>query len=392
MDKWIMRDGFESAPLRWGLQASDSALALVRGGRLSHVNSRWVALERAGIWQLVAAEGVPPRIYADLNALALGEARIASTLGASTTIERFRLRGTDRILEMRIERVGDDLRPLIILFAQDISDRRARGQGLRLRREELFQKERLRVLGELASAVAHDLGSTLRTMEMRLSAFETTQRLPELQQAALIGLRESLAAATQSVRTLAEMARSGRLVLGPVNLESILEKAIAVLRMEVRHTGPAVRIAIELAKDLPPVLGTTPELSHLFINLLRNARDAMPGGGVIRVAAHASASCVQVMVTDQGHGLSAEAQRRLFEPFFTTKGRAGTGLGLWLAANTLRRIDGRISGANLEGGGGAVFTVELPIASPKRPAARKTRLASPPGRPGPKDDRRRSGR
>jgi signal transduction histidine kinase len=188
------------------------------------------------------------------------------------------------------------------------------------------------------------------------------------------------------------MARSGRLVLGPVNLESILEKAIAVLRMELRHTGPAVRVAIKVAKDLPPVLGTTPELSHLFINLLRNARDAMPGGGIIRVTAQASSSFVQVVVSDQGHGLSAEVQRRLFEPFFTTKGRAGTGLGLWLASNTLRRIGGSIGGVNLEGGVGAAFTVELPIALPKRLGAPKPRRTSPPKRPGPRGGRRRTGR
>jgi signal transduction histidine kinase len=387
-----VRHRVDVPPLRWGLQASDSALALVRGGRLSHVNERWAALERAGTWQLLVADSVPRRTYADLTALALGEAKIASTLGAGTSIERFRRTGTDRVLEVRVERVGEALRPLIIVFAQEVSDRSERRQGLRHTREALFQKERLRVLGELASAVAHDLGSTLRSMEMRLIALESTLRLPQLQQAAVIGLRESLAAATQSVRTLAEMARSGRLVLGPVNLESILEKAIAVLRMELRHTGPAVRVAIKLAKDLPPVLGTTPELSHLFINLLRNARDAMPGGGVIHVTAQASGSSVQVVVSDQGRGLSAEVQRHLFEPFFTTKGHAGTGLGLWLASNTLRRIGGSINGANLEGGVGAAFTVELPIALPKRLGAPKPRRTSPPKRPGPRGGRRRSGR
>jgi signal transduction histidine kinase len=133
--------------------------------------------------------------------------------------------------------------------------------------------------------------------------------------------------------------------------------------------------------QLPLVLGSSAELSHLFVTLLFNARDAMPDGGKVHVRAERARDRVRVTVADEGTGIAPEHLTRLFQPFFTTKGSAGTGLGLWLAQSTLRRIGGAISVRNRRTGG-AEFLVEVQVAGngqgvrPGRaPARRRERTA-----------------
>src|SRR5204862_549591 len=101
-----------------------------------------------------------------------------------------------------------------------------------------------------------------------------------------------------------------------------------------------------------------------------NARDAMPEGGTVTVAARREKNALVVTVSDEGTGLPASVQARLFEPFFTTKGSRGTGLGLWLAAGTMERLGGSIRAANLSRGG-AIFVLTFPLEQPTRRGRRR---------------------
>lgn len=357
--------------LGWlGLQASDSALALVSAGKIHLSNPRWAELDTPGAWELLAREG-QPRTYPDLRALTLGEAGRADHPGAMPLIQLFRHANDHRVIETRIERLGNPgAKPMVVLFALDVSERVRGEEELARTREALFQKEHLRVLGELSAAVAHDLGSTLRSMEMRLIALEKLRGKTPVQEEAVVGLRESVASASASVRALAEIARSGRLIIGPVDLKTIIEHALAVLRMELRHSGAAMRVVTELGRP-PLVEGTVPELTHLFTNLLRNARDAMPDGGTVRVVAEVRRRRLFVEVIDEGKGFAPSVIAHLFEAFFTTKGQAGTGLGLWLASTTMHRLGGTISAKNRDDGArGAIVTVEFPLGQSAQVATR----------------------
>jgi signal transduction histidine kinase len=174
-----------------------------------------------------------------------------------------------------------------------------------------------------------------------------------LHHAVLQGLMESIQESQRALRRLLAAVRAGSLTAGPVRLEEVVNQAITVLELDGNEK-------VEVRVDLPvqQVLATPAELSHLFITLLRNAREAMPSGGQISVRGSSADGFVFVRVADRGSGIPPRVMRRLFEPFFTTKGDEGTGLGLWLAASTMRRLGGEISAGNRPSGG-AVFTLRF---------------------------------
>jgi signal transduction histidine kinase len=118
------------------------------------------------------------------------------------------------------------------------------------------------------------------------------------------------------------------------------------------------------------VLGEAANLRYVFINLLLNARDAMPNGGTIRVRGTHTGSRVVITVEDEGTGIPKAHLHSIFRPFFTTKGSHGTGLGLSMAYGVMSRVGGSITAANRPEGG-AVFTLTFPLQPPLLEPARE---------------------
>jgi len=338
-----------------GLQATGTAFALVRGGSVVLTNRRWKQLSVGdGSWRRRSAAD-RPKSYPDLDALAVAEAKAAVAAETGTVIEVFDRPSSDTSLELRFEVAGGGDNPTVMALATDVTERLRREQELLRTREALLQKEHLRVLGELTASVSHEMGSTLRGMAARVTVLSTDAHTIRRHHAVLHGLMESIQESQRSLRRLLAATRAGSLTAGPVRLEDVVNQAIAVLHLDA---DDAERLQVKVDLTVAPVLGTPAELSHVFITLLRNARDAMPSGGQILVRGADSDGFVVVRVADRGSGIPPRVLRRLFEPFFTTKGENGTGLGLWLAASTMRRLGGAISAANRPGGG-AVFTLRF---------------------------------
>jgi signal transduction histidine kinase len=107
------------------------------------------------------------------------------------------------------------------------------------------------------------------------------------------------------------------------------------------------------------VLGVEPALETVCMNLVLNAADAMPVGGVVKVSARREDDTVRLTVTDAGSGVPEELRERILEPFFTTKGNRGTGLGLSLCRSIIERHGGRVWVESVKEGGSR-FTVSLP--------------------------------
>jgi signal transduction histidine kinase/ActR/RegA family two-component response regulator len=216
----------------------------------------------------------------------------------------------------------------------------------------LLQSQKMEAMGQLTGGVAHDfnnlltaISGSLALLEARISDERSLRLLHTAQRGASQGakLTESLLA----------FARKQRLNPIPADLNSIIVEMTEMLR---RSIGPAVEIRHVLASELWRVLVDTSQIETALLNVTLNARDAMPGGGMVLIeTANLNASseelpeevarqdCVLVSVRDTGTGMSAEVLERAFEPFFTTKevGK-GTGLGLSMVFGVVRQSGGTV--------------------------------------------------
>ncbi|MFL5312841.1 MAG: sensor histidine kinase [Myxococcales bacterium] len=365
----------------WALNVTASGLALVKDGAITTRNARWHELDVArGGWMRDGK--VEPTTWIDLSHAALAEAMQLPRRARAAVVRRYRSVQGGQVVELRLERVDAAAAPVVVL-ARDVTEQVRAEQELSDMREALFQSEHMSILGELASSVAHELGNTLRGVTARTSVLTRNARVMDEHASLVVGIQESVESALSSVRKLHEVARSGRVEPGPVDLADVLRRAIEVLQLRQAPGAAPVEVRTEVP-EIPPVLGTTAELSHLFVTLLFNARDAMPNGGKVYVRAERARDMVRVSVADEGTGIAPEHLPHLFQPFFTTKGTAGTGLGLWLAQSTVRRIGGSITARN-RGAGGAELLVELrlaadgPAVKPGRARRRRRERSAPRG-------------
>jgi len=276
--------------------------------------------------------------------------------GMATRALRLRDAGGTRLISLRLERQRRP--PAFLIWAEDVTANELREHELAEVRQSLIQQHRLLMLGEAAAAVAHDLGSTLRGLAFRTASLRQDERMLSDHAETLGALEEGLQLATAMVQRLHDFARSGAPRLQAVDIGAVLHSAVALFELETEATRSKMRVRVSVP-ELPPMQASSADLSHLFLNLLRNAADAMPRGGEIRVRARVNRKAVVLVFEDQGVGVPPALMHRLFEAYFTTKGPHGTGLGLWLAAGTMRRMGGKIV-ASPKKGGGTRFTLTFP--------------------------------
>ena len=227
-------------------------------------------------------------------------------------------------------------------------------------RDRAIAAERVRLWGEMARRVAHEMKNALTPL--RLGVYRIAGEAGP-------SLRESVQVVDEETRRLEDLAAAfaalGRPPAGPISEVDVTELLDTLLRSD---TAPPTTYDIRSAPDVPLVSGHYDELVRLFRNLIRNAVEAMHGKDVDRridvtvEPVHGNGAAperVLVRIADRGAGFEIEDAERLFEPDFTTKSR-GTGLGLALARQTARAHGGELTAAPRDGGG-AIFTVLLPV-------------------------------
>jgi signal transduction histidine kinase len=340
-------------PQRLG-SATAGGVALVERGQLRVASEKFNALSLLGRW---TREGSPPRT---LRAIVLAQAAALRKRGRPPSEVRLHSDSGETVLALRLERSGG----AVLAIVDDVTEQGRQEHELDRVRAALLQQERLRMLGEVAASMAHDLAGSLRALSLRVQALEKGGR-PKTH---LGALKEGLRSVGERLDPLRAFARFGSLELGAVKLERIVEAAAATLELEAQAKQRGVRVDLRLP-SLPLVRGSPAEVSHLFLNLLLNACDAMPEGGTVKVIAQARNETVQVQVSDQGVGIKPEDFVHLFEPFFTTKGSRGTGLGLWLVATTMRRIGGSIQAVRRKRG--TTFLLTFAVAQISRRPVRR---------------------
>ncbi|MET0591212.1 MAG: ATP-binding protein [Polyangiaceae bacterium] len=346
-----------------------TALAFVEEGRLTVKNASFEELEQkssGAAWERVDPDAKePPKAYRSMARLLIAE---ASMTGASSPVTRlYRQSGQNRYIEASYWHArGKSKSNQVVVLIQEATARvQSEHENARIR-DALVQHERMRAIGELASGVAHDLNNTLHAMNLRLSLVEQNDACRSAQGTNIAALSRAISDAALVVGRLQDFARqkSDR-SLDSIDVSAVVAEAIEMVRTTVEGESSLDGAPVRIRTDLPPlptITALASEIRHVVVNLLLNARDALPRGGIIEVIARQSDDRVILEVKDDGSGIPEKDLENIFCPFFTTKGTRGTGLGLSNARSVLGRQGGEISAKNRPEGG-ACFSLSFPIAS-----------------------------
>src|ERR1700722_4678515 len=239
---------------------------------------------------------------------------------------------------------------------------------LRNTREAVMQHERLRVLGQMASGIAHDINNALSPVKLYTQTLlEDEKDLTGHGRQNLKTIRNAIDDVCETVARMREFyrLREPELTLTPVNLNEIVQQVVDLTRARWRdmsqQAGIVIQAVTELAENPPSILGIESEIREAVANLIFNAVDAMPAGGKLTLRTgvlkgEQDIRQVYVEVVDTGSGMDEETRRRCLEPFFTTKGERGTGLGLAMVYGAVQRNHAAI---DIESSLGSGTTIRL---------------------------------
>ncbi|MCC7034638.1 MAG: response regulator [Acidobacteria bacterium] len=283
--------------------------------------------------------------------------------------------GSEFLADVTLGTLDDVDDPTVIIAVRDVTVRD------RLE-EQLRQIQRLEVVGQLSGGIAHDFNNLVQVMGT--SADLALGLLPPgapLRRDIEV-IREAALRASALTRQL--LTFSGRQAAQPeiLDLEALSRRLAPILQ---RLMGPSITVAIASPGPVWPVLADPTHIEQVLLNLLANARDAMPGGGTLSIelsnvtvepdGGGPGGALVQMVVRDSGVGMDPDTRARVFEPFFTTKARGkGSGLGLSTVYGIVTQCGGDIH-CGSEPGQGTAFTIRLPGVTTEttpRPAAADT--------------------
>ncbi len=248
-----------------------------------------------------------------------------------------------------------------------------RNEELRLLNEALFESQRqlshsekLAAVGQVTATMAHQIGTPLNSISGYIQLILQDGNLQSKDQGRLKIIESQLDRLADSVKNLLSFTQQPRPQLKSLEVNEVLEELIHL--SEPWFLARNVKLAKHFSPNLPPILGDSTHLQTLFLNLITNALDAMPKGGVLTIKTRQrlppppskEERWLDIAVTDTGIGITEESKKRIFEPFFTTKKMGeGTGLGLAICEKIIKEHSGRIE-IESEVGKGSTFLISLP--------------------------------
>jgi len=333
------------------LHAVGLAAVVQETGQPLHTDDYAAECARRG---LPRADGGGPPHWVGVPLLA-----VQSVLGVLTLSRRER--GFTEA-EVRLASSIADLAALALRSAHLFEERtRAYGE-LAAAQDHLVRTEKLRALGEMASGVAHDFNNLLAAILGRTQLLLRRMEDPKLRQWLQVIERSALDGA-QTVRRLQEFARVRRdQPLVPVDLNEVVRDAVELTQARWHEDCLRRGVVIDVRTRLGAislVAGDPAELREAMTNLILNAVDAMPSGGILTFTSALVDGQVEVTVSDSGVGIPEAIRDSIFDPFFTTKGPQGTGLGLSMTYGILSRHRAHIT-VESEEGRGSTFRLRFP--------------------------------
>jgi signal transduction histidine kinase len=228
---------------------------------------------------------------------------------------------------------------------------------LRALNEQMMRTEKLAAMGTLAAGVAHEVNNPLASISSLIQMMQSKEADPEkLEQLELIETQiRRISRVTNDMMDFARVRPAARTM---ISINDIVESSIRLATFD--KSFQRLGVVKVYGENLPLISADRDQLQQVFLNLLLNARDAMPDGGQVTVTTILSNNFVTITVSDSGSGISKERRDQIFDPFFTTKSAKGTGLGLAVCYGIVTAHDGTIEvSENI--GGGSSFNVAFPI-------------------------------
>jgi hypothetical protein len=228
--------------------------------------------------------------------------------------------------------------------------------------DQLLQAEKLSSLGLMAAGIAHEVNTPITGISSYTQMLLKETPASDARKSILEKIEKQTFRAAGIVNGLLNFARINGTEYQDLDVNRLLQESLTLLEHQLTRSG--IRISRSLDTSIPMVFGNGGKLQQVFVNLFLNARDAMPGGGELRVHTGMNESMVIVDIEDTGTGISEDAIKRIYDPFFTTKGASkGTGLGLTISYGIIQEHGGRIL-VDSEPGKGTRFRLKLPTRQP----------------------------
>jgi len=362
-----------SAGLRSALEAERELMAAI----LRSTGDGLVAVDRTGSITLVndvaetlldvRREKLLRRRLADTLACAGRPVRLTPTAGAEGVAYEVTLEAPQQMLDLRISPIASGG---YVLLVREVT-------GERAARERAEQQVRLAATGQLAAGIAHDFNNILSVVLTHAQLLRNDPTLPDDVRVKLRAIADQARRGGQLVRQVLDFSHRTPTRRQRVDLAACVRQTVNLLERTIPENiviGTALAPG-ECVADVDPV-----RVEQVVANLAFNARDAMPGGGRLRIelsrrtlkegerpplAGMTPGEWATLSVADTGFGMSPAVQRRLFEPFFSTKAGKGTGLGLAQVYGIVKEHGGHVD-VTSEVGRGTTFTVYLPLADVRR--------------------------
>ncbi len=309
---------------------------------------------------------------------------------SATTTFQYRAKHRDgqyRWFENRLRAVAPTGQegPTVFGVARDITAQKQTEDARRRGGEDEQQAHRMEALGRLAGGVAHDFNNLLTAIGGNASFVVELLPAGDPKREPLDDILTACDRAARFTRQLLAFSRKQVLQPEPLVLATVVGD---MQQMLSRLLGPEYQLNVDIADGLPTIASDRGQMEQVFMNLIINARDAMPNGGPISVRARLAthdddeaiarmpsppAKAVVLEVADKGVGIAEEIRGRIFEPFFTTKERGkGTGLGLAMVYGFVRQSGGHIDLVSGNEESGTSFRIYLPAFTAPEPAVSMT--------------------